>query len=116
VRNLYGYQAAVRFDPQILEVVDADDGQPGDQLALGDLIAPDFVLQNSADNDVGAVLVVVTQLAPSTPASGRGDVFTIAFRALAPGTSSVKFTDLRLADTETNLIPAETQDAQIVVK
>lgn len=115
VELLYGYQAAVVFDPAILEVVDADTNQAGVQIALGNFIQPNFVQGNSANNSTGAIIVVVSQLAPANPVSGTGTLFTITFRGKANGTSAVHFTDLRLARSDGNEISVTRQDAQVAV-
>jgi LysM repeat protein len=115
VENLYGYQTAIIFDPNILEVVDADGSKPGTQVTLGTFLQPDFVQQNNADNSVGAIICVVSQLAPSAAVTGNGALLTITFRGKAQGLSDIHFTDLRLADVNGTAIPTTRQDAQIQV-
>ena len=115
VENLYGYQAAVVFDPAVLEVVDSDPTEPGVQVELGSFLHPDFVRQNSADNGAGAIICVVSQLAPAAPVSGSGVLFTIHFRGKATGLSDVRFTDLRLARSDGIEISVVRQNAQVSV-
>jgi LysM repeat protein len=115
VENLYGYQAAVAFDPTVLEVVDADATKPGVQVALGSFLQADFVPQNAADNSLGAILCVVSQLAPHSAASGSGELFTITFRGKAQGASDVRFTDLKLAQANGVEISVTQQNAYISV-
>jgi LysM repeat protein len=115
IEQLYGYQTAIVFNPSILEVIDANTGKAGVQVALGTFLQPDFEYQNNADNSVGTIVVVVTQLSPSPAVSGSGDLFTISFRGKAQGTSDVRFTDLKLAKEAGVEIPVSRQDAQVVV-
>ncbi len=115
VESLYGYQAAVGFDPAVLEVIDANANVAGVQVALGNFLSADFVQQNNADNSLGAILCVVSQMSPHTPVSGSGVLFTITFRGKAQGTGLVQFTDLKLARSDGIEITATRQNAQIQV-
>lgn len=115
VETLYGYQAAVGFDAAVLEVIDANASVAGIQVALGSFLAADFVQQNSADNSLGAILCVVSQMAPHTAVSGNGVLFTITFRGKAQGTSQVQFTDLKLARSDGVEISVSRQNAQVQV-
>jgi LysM repeat protein len=115
VESLYGYQAAIVFNPAVLEVIDADANKPGIQAGLGSFLQPDFVQQNSADNSVGAIICVVAQLAPTGAVSGSGDLFTVTFRGKAQGLSGIQFTDLKLARADGMEISVSRQDAQVAV-
>ncbi len=115
VENLYGYQAAIGFNPAVLEVVDSDPNKPGVQVELGTFLHPDFVQQNNADNGAGAIICVVSQLSPSAAVSGSGVLFTIHFRGKAAGASDVRFTDLRLARSDGIEISVVRQNAQVSV-
>jgi hypothetical protein len=115
VDSLYGYQAEIAFDPAVLEVVDADAGTTGIQVALGTWLEPDFVFLNKADNSAGTITLALSQLAPSLAVSGSGDLVTITFRGLAMGVSSIRFTDLTLANIDSEVIAITHQDAQLVV-
>lgn len=115
VDNLYGYQAEIAFDPAVLEVVDADAGTTGVQVALGTWLEPDFVFRNEADNSAGTITLALSQLAPSAAVSGSGDLATITFRGLAMGVSSIRFTDLTLANMDSEVIATTHQDAQLAV-
>lgn len=115
VDNLFGYQVAIIFDPSLLEVIDADATKPGVQVALGTFLKADFVQQNGADNIVGAIVCVVSQLAPSPAVTGSGTLLTITFRGKAQGVSNVRFTDLRLARSDGTEITTTRTDAQIAV-
>jgi len=115
VDNLFGYQVAIIFNPSLIEVVDADGTRPGVQVALGTFLKADFVQQNGADNTVGAIVCVVSQLAPTPAVTGNGTLLTVTFRGKAQGVSNVRFTDLRLARSDGTEIVATRTDAQIAV-
>ena len=113
--GLFGAEAHLTFDPSIVEVVDADLGQEGTQVALGDLLSPDFVAMNQADNVSGTVDIALTQLAPTPPCQGDGTLATITFQAVATGTSPVGFEELILAHVEGTEIPADVYSGTVEI-
>jgi LysM repeat protein len=115
VQNLYGYQVTISFNPALLEVVDADPGKPGVQVGLGTFISPDYVPQNTADNNAGTIECVVSQVAPSTAANGSGALLTISFRGKSTGVSNVQLDPLILASAQGTEIPANIHNATISV-
>jgi len=115
VQDLYGYQVTITFNPALLEVVDADPGKPGVQVGLGTFISPDYVPQNTADNNAGTIDCVVSQVAPSTAANGSGALLTISFRGKSTGVSSIQLDPLILASAQGTEIPANIYSATISV-
>jgi hypothetical protein len=99
-QNVYGIDVSATFDPQLVEVVDADSAKAGIQATPGAFPKPDFVARNVADNQAGTLRYAVTQVNPTEPVSGSGVIFTVQFRAKAPSgqsaftISSVDLTDL----------------------
>ena len=79
VSGLYGAEIHLRFDPEVLEVVDADPNQEGIQLEPGTLPRPDYVVQNQADNVQGTIHYAATQLQPNKP--GDGDLQSLRAEA-----------------------------------
>lgn len=116
VHGLYGAEIHLRFDPQALQVVDAVPDTDGVQLEPGALPAPDFVVQNEANNQQGTIDYAVTQLPPSAPGEGSGIVARITFEAVKPSVSSLQFEQFLLADTIGGNIDALPQDGQIRVQ
>jgi hypothetical protein len=112
VTNVYGAAIALSFDPTILAVVDADPGTPEVEIFTGSCPAPDFVVWNEADNNLGTIHYDLTQLNPTPPCDG-GTVATIRFECLAEGTGQITFTDSLIADPDGLEIPAITQDASL---
>lgn len=115
VADLYGVQLHLTFDPQVVEVVDADPSQDGIQVELGTFPVPDFIVQNTADNQAGTIDYVLTQLPPSKPSSGEGIVARVTFRAKKAAVSQVQFEQYLLADTQGSSIDATPQHGQVRV-
>ena len=115
VSGLYGAEIHLTFDPQVLEVIDADPSQEGIQLEPGTFPVPDFVVLNAADNQTGAIDYAVTQLPPNQPGQGDGVIASVTFRAKKPAASAVQFERFLLADTTGSSIEATPQHGQITV-
>lgn len=116
VEGLYGLDIRLAFDPTAVQVVDADTAAEGLQTRGGDLLKPDFVVRNLADNEAGTVWFALTQLNPSEAVTGSGVVFTVTFRGLAAGKSSpLTITYQKLASRTGDLIPASAEDGEIRV-
>ena len=88
VQDLYGFEMHLRFDPAVVQVADSDPGTSGVQVAPGDFLSADFVVQNRADNQAGTIDFAVTQLNPSEPKSGSGTLFTVYFQGIAADKTS----------------------------
>jgi hypothetical protein len=88
VKELYGGEAHLKFDPAVLEVVDADPARDGIQITPGDFLKPDFVAVNKADNTLGTIDYALTQLNPTPSANGSGVFMIVQFRGKAQGKTS----------------------------
>jgi len=115
INNLFGAEVHLTFDPALLEVVDADAGTAGIQIAHGGLLSPDFVAQNLVDASAGRIDYAISQMPTHTPASGSGSLANITFKGKAAGTSSIAFTTVLLADTNGAQIAAITSNGTIEV-
>ncbi len=105
VSGLYGAELRLSFNPDVLQVVDADEVISGTQITLGQFPYPDFVAKNEADNTAGTVWYAVTQLAPREPVSGSGTMATVRFRAKAAGAGNVRISFAQLAGPDGLEIP-----------
>ena len=112
VADVYGLQVEMNFDPAILEVVDADPGTTGIQIAPGACPAPDFVVTNDTDNLSGQINYAVTQLNPTVPCDG-GVVAAVQFSCLAEGTSAVEIITSVVSDSSGVSLPHTTQNGTI---
>ena len=81
VRNLTAFEAHLAFDPAMLEVV---------QVQAGELLRPDFVVQDVFDNAAGTLDYAMAQI--GEPAGQeQGILLVITFRARAAGQTLVDF-------------------------
>ena len=113
--ELFGAEVHLSFDPEVLEVVDADSTKEGIQIEPGTLPAPDFVVQNTADNQAGTVDYALTQLKPSEPRSGDGLLARVTFRGKRAASSQILLEQFVLADIQGTAIEALPQHAQVRV-
>jgi len=121
VSNLAGAEIHLAFNPNVLEVIDADAGQAGVQITNGGMLAADFVAQNQADNVVGTIDFAVVQI--NRPAvSGSGTLAIISFRGKAAGPSPITFrgtpaapAGVILSDASGTQIPSTTQNGLVTV-
>jgi len=104
--DLYGFEFQLTFDETLVE---------GVQIQPGNFLSPDWILEDTIDNDNGTINYALSQLSPSEPVSGTGVLATITWRGEAVGTSPVHFTYVLLSAPGGVPIPAGTQDGQIRV-
>ena len=71
-QEVYGIDVREPFDPQLVEVVDADPAREGVQFKAGSFPRPDFLVRNEADNQAGTLHYAITQVNPTEPANGYG--------------------------------------------
>jgi hypothetical protein len=116
VENLYGVEATIRFDPAILEVVDADAGQTGVQVHRGSwLPASTHVVTNQADNAGGVIQFAATLVAPAPALTGSGQLISIPFRAKVGGSTPIAFTAVKLVDASAVVLSVTHTDGQVTV-
>lgn len=109
VKDLFGADVRLQFDPSRLEVVDSNPGVPGTQIEVGKFLDPSsgkgFVAQNSADNGAGRISYAVTLLSPAQPAQGSGTLAIITFNAKESGPVNVGFQSTILTTPQNETIP-----------
>lgn len=116
VRDLYGLDIRLSFDPTVVEVVDADLATDGTQVRPGDLLSVDFIIRNIADNEQGTIWFALTQLNPSEAVTGSGTAFIITCRGKRAGASSpLTITYQKMATRTGETISASTTDGEIRV-
>jgi len=124
VQDLYGADVRLSFDPAVLQVQDANPSASGVQIQpLSTFLKPDFVVRNRACNVVdptdpdcltaGIVWYVVTQVNPSTPASGSGALAAVTFKRLGPDSTPLTIVSHELSDRDGVTIPSMTQSGQV---
>jgi hypothetical protein len=115
VTNLYGFDIVLGYDPAVVEVVDLDPDLDGIQLALGLFLDPGFVIFNQADNSLGQLRLVMTQLSPSEAKSGDGNLIVIRFRALQAGETPLLLIAAELAERSGATFAPQVIDGQLSV-
>ena len=117
VSNLYGIDVLLEFDPQAVAVVDMDPILDGVQVQLGQFMEPGFSILNLADNELGRLRLAMTQLNPSPPQEGTGNIVVVTFlaKAVRP-TGDITVISAKLADPQGNLIDVdEVEDGSLTV-
>jgi hypothetical protein len=114
-QNMYGIEFHLKFDPNLVEVVDADPSKAGVQIKPGDWLKNTFVASNKADNGAGTIDYAVTLLNPAPAVSGSGTVAAITFKAKGNGTSPLKVQKAILASRDGKEIKSSWQDGAIGV-
>ena len=115
VGGLYGAEFHLRFDPNVVEVVDIDAAKSGVQVKPGDWFKDGFVASNHADNTSGAVDYAVTLLNPAPPLAGSGAIAMITFKAKGVGASALTIEKALLATRDAAEIKSETVDGAVGV-
>jgi len=107
VTDLYGVDARIAFNPDVLEVVDANAGAAGVQILRGTFpnAAGDWVVKQVADNQTGLAWYAISLNAPAPGASGEGVLCSIRFRAKANGYTGLRFAEGTLVDTGVQRTP-----------
>jgi hypothetical protein len=97
VRDLYGADLRLSFDPAAVRVVDADQNAAGVQIQpLSGFLKPDFVVRKVADNISGTIWYAATQVNPTLPVTGSGSLARVTLLPQATGTYSMPFTHQEL--------------------
>jgi hypothetical protein len=105
--DLYGLHVHVEFDPNKIQVRDADPDQEGIQIAPGILPSPDFIALNMVDNEYGMIDYAVVQTNPRQPASGSGVVAVIHVEQSNADTSPFTVLHIELAGPNGNELPVQ---------
>ncbi|HLF25998.1 MAG TPA: cohesin domain-containing protein [Anaerolineae bacterium] len=115
-QDVYGIDVRARFDPAVIEIVDADPDSAGIQMIPGSFPQPDFLVRNTADNQAGTLQYVTTQVNPTLPVKGSGLVFSIQVRGKALGQSAVVSIEfVEIADRRGNTLPVDSLNSTVTV-
>jgi hypothetical protein len=111
LRELVGLEFHLNFDPELLSVVDIEDGE---------LLKDGFLLTKKYDNEKGFIDYAIGLLQGTV--SGSGVVAYITFCSKKQGFSKVEFVSdpssnrqTTLLDSEGEDIPAEIEDGEVIV-
>ena len=115
-QQLYGIDLQLKFDPALLQVVDADKNSPGVQVALGTFLDPGLMLFNEVDNTAGTISFAMSQVNPSEAKNGNGVLLVLTFNGLKAGVSNLKVTKLDMSTREGLAISGTAADSQVTVR
>ncbi len=92
---IYGADVRLTFDPNVLEVVDADESLAGVQVKPGDFLdsAQLFVLQHGADNEAGVIDYALALLNPAPASQGNGVLAQVTFLGKAEGQATISISE-----------------------
>jgi len=116
VEELYAVDLTIRFDPEILQVEDANPDQEGVQPGLATFLDAGMTLFNEVDNETGTVRFVMSQINPSEGKSGSGNLLVLYFVGKQAGTSQITVEKVELANRSGEAIPVSGVNAEIVVR
>lgn len=113
VKNLEATSAKITFDPDILQVVDADPDIPGIQTYMNRKLSASNIAANQADNEKGEIVIQTKELANNQALTDTEIITSITLKVrpdakLAPGE---KATWLRMTDGSFHYIRGETVSA-----
>jgi hypothetical protein len=115
VTDLAGAEVHLTYDPALLEVVDSDAETDGVQIAHGDFMSPEFVVQNTADGAAGTVDYAIALMSLENAASGDGVLARVTFRGLSKGKTTIAVQGVLLADKDGQPIDVGTESSQAIV-
>lgn len=106
----------VQFNPQIVQVVDADPNQRGVQVRLdgGLLSRPTQVLRNEVDTGAGRIFFEATMLGSET-INGDAGLIIIDWRPQSPGTTNVALVRADLTNASGQAVPTIRQDGVVEI-
>ncbi|CCQ98436.1 hypothetical protein CULT_880009 [[Clostridium] ultunense Esp] len=109
IEDLYGASLELTFDPQVLQVVDAEENKDGVQIKAGDWLAGADIV-NQVDNEKGTIHFVVTKLGDVSGVTGEGTLAIIPFKVEEGVSGSTILTpsgSIRLANSNNDPIPVQ---------
>ncbi|NCP16619.1 hypothetical protein GW866_06205 [bacterium] len=115
VQNLYGVEIHLAFDPNVIQVEDANPAWEGVQIEPAAWLQDGFVAVNRADNSRGRIDFAATLLNPALPVSGDQAVAEITFRGRQAGVSALSFEAAILSTRQAEVIPFTAQPGGIGV-
>jgi hypothetical protein len=114
---IYGVEFRLLFDPNVVEVVDLEPNLYGNQIALGTFLDPGFVMFNRVNNISGEVYFAMTQLNPSQPKSGSGNLAVIRLRGKQSSASIPLTLEIaKVAQRDGTILTTSPQSGAVVIQ
>jgi len=109
-QNIYSVPMQLSYDPKALELVDVENGnflgQDGQSVAL----------VHRDDGSKGTVQLTATRPPNAGGVSGSGTVFSLIFKAKAPGTTALNVTRAQVKDAFMNNVPSAGTQAAVTIQ
>lgn len=115
VTDLYAFDIEMSFDPEYLEFDDADPNKTGIQPGFGRFLDPGVTIVNIIDPIEGVIHVVMSQINPSQPKSGSGNLLVLYLTGLRTGQTSLDVTKVELSTRYGEAIAVSGVDAEIKI-
>lgn len=114
----YGSDVRLTFNPDLLEVIDANEKSSGVQIEPGDFLDPSksFFLLNQSNNKNGSISYALSLLNPAPAVDGNGRLATIAFRAKSPGQTAIRIEKGELGTRDGKTIYPDLGNMEISIK
>jgi hypothetical protein len=106
ITNLYGFDITVNADPGVVEFV---------SIAQGSFLDPGYALINQVNTINGTAHFALTQLSPSTPKTGTGNLFIISVKGKTTGITTLTITNFQLVRADGSFISVDVNNGQMVV-
>jgi hypothetical protein len=116
IEDFYGFEIQLTFDPDHIQILDADPKQPGIQIQAGDMFDENqgFLVRNQADNHSGELIYAFTLLAPAPEMSGNGSLVEFELEAISLGSSALELEAI-LASPDGTALRIEIHDGLVTV-
>jgi general secretion pathway protein D len=109
-QNLFASPFHMKFDPQVLRVLDARAGS----FMSGD--GKQTIFTRNIQNDTGDLTVNLNRVPGAGGISGSGTLVTLTFQAVKPGVTAPSFPDLLLRDSQSQPVQAGAPQFTVNVK
>jgi len=98
VSNLYAIDVRLSFDPNVIQVVDANPGGDVNLRPETSWFQAGYTVRNTVNNFTGTIWYAATQTNPTPAVNGSGPIATILVKAKSTGSSTLSFTYSKLSD------------------
>jgi len=114
VQNMIAFQLELRYNPAIVEVIDADPGREGVQVKVSNAFASGFIAQNIVDTGNGRISVAATLLGGGV-ISGSAELISVDWAPEAAGASALTLENVILVRSNNQVIPFTPQHGAVEV-
>jgi len=115
VVDLFAYQLDMTFDPVLAEVYGSQGDPEDSRMVYGDFLLSELEVYNEIHNDIGAILMAITQIEPSAPQSGSGELAYGFVSGQQEGTVEFIFEEVILLDHNGKEIPHGQENCTLLI-